>query len=161
MTVKEARPTALERACAIAIPRAMLGLVYLFAGVHKLTDGGFAEYGRQFAQSEAARFMPGALLLAAGAATPFLELSLGALLLVGLWTRPALRLLAVLIILIAMSYGIHGLLHPVGATAMNVSVVNFYILPRAALLMLVFFLPRDDDWATLDAYLNRRRGARR
>ena len=158
MVLDDPRPTPLERAAAIAIPRAILGLVYLFAGIHKLTDLGPIAFGGLMAQSEAARFLPGAMLVAAGTLTPYLELALGALLICGLWTRAVLRVLTLLVILIAMAWGVHGLLHPVGATAMNVSVVNFYILPRAALLILLLFLAREDDRLSVDALVGVRGG---
>ncbi len=148
---------AAQRACAILLPRAILGLVYLFAGIHKLTDVGAVEFGQRMAAlSDAARFLPGGVLLAVGAVTPFLELALGLLLLVGLWTRPALRALALLVVFMAAAYGVDGLLHPVGATAMNVGVVNTFILPRAALLFVTLLLPAEDDLLSVDALMRAR-----
>ena len=148
---------AAQRACAILLPRAILGLVYLFAGIHKLTDVGAVEFGQRMAAlSDAARFLPGSVLVAVGAATPFLELALGLLLLIGLWTRPALKVLAVLVVFIAAAYGVDGLLHPVGATAMNVGVVNAFVLPRAALLFVTLLLPAEDDLLSVDALIRAR-----
>jgi uncharacterized membrane protein YphA (DoxX/SURF4 family) len=145
-----------ERAWAIFVPRAMLGLVYLFAGVHKLTDIGVVAFGRRMADTDASRFVPAVVVTTVGVLTPFVELLLGALLLAGLWTRSTLRALVVLILLITAAYGVHGLLHPTGATAMNVSIVNFYILPRAALVMLLCVLGGKDDLLSIDAIRRRR-----
>ena len=83
--------TPLERAAAIFLTRTMLGFVYLFAGVHKLLDPGVLEFGRRWAVSQASQLLPGALLMAVGTLTPCIELVLGGLLLMGLWTRPVLR----------------------------------------------------------------------
>jgi uncharacterized membrane protein YphA (DoxX/SURF4 family) len=145
----------LDRAWAVFVPRAILGFLYLFDGIHILTDAGALEFGRKMAASDGAGLLPTALLTAAGVLTPFLDLLLGTLVLLGFWTRPALRALGVLLIGITASYGIHGLWHPIGATAMNVQIVNLYILPRAALVMLVLFLPAEDDVLTLDVLLFR------
>ncbi len=82
-----------------------------------------------------------------------MELALGALVLVGLWTRPALRALAALVVLIAAGYGVSGLLHPIGATAMNITVVNTFILPRAALLIVTLMLPAEHDWISIDGLM--------
>ena len=151
-TASEPRASRVERAWAIFVPRTILGFVYLFAGVHKLVDVGAVEFGRIAAsQPDASRFLPEVLLLAIGTLTPFVELALGALLLVGLWTRSSLRCLAILLVGITLVWGVAGLLHPVGATAMNIAVVNFYILPRAALLMLVLFQSSEDDLFSVDA----------
>jgi hypothetical protein len=76
--------TPLERAAAIFLTRTMLGFVYLFAGVHKLLDPGAVEFGRQWAVLQASQLLPGALLMAVGTLTPFIELVLGGLLLMGL-----------------------------------------------------------------------------
>ncbi|MEQ1574585.1 MAG: MauE/DoxX family redox-associated membrane protein [Vicinamibacterales bacterium] len=152
-----ASPTPAERACAVFVPRTILGLVYLFAGIHKLADPGALEYGRGMALlPDAVRFVPGAVVMMVGALTPFLEIVLGALVLVGFWTRPALRVLAVLVVLVAMAYGVHALYHPMGATAMNITIVNTFILPRAALVAITLYLPAADDLWSVDGLLDGR-----
>ena len=121
--------TPLERAVAIFLTRTMLGFVYLFAGVQRLTAGTDLF----------------------GSGTSAVEIVLGGLLLAGFQSRLALRCLAVLIVGITAYYGVHGLRNPIGATAMNVTIVNFYILPRAALIILNLFLPAEDDLLSIDA----------
>jgi hypothetical protein len=123
----------LERAAAVFLVRSMLGFVYLFAGIQRLPNGTPFDY-----------------------AVAVLEVGLGGLLLVGFWTRPALRCLAVLIVGITLYYGIDGLRNPMGVTAMNVMVVNFYILPRAALIIANLFLPAEDDLLSVDALIDGR-----
>lgn len=131
-----AHATRLERAAAIFLTRTMIGFVYLFAGVHKLLDPGDLEVWR----------LVGAVV----------EVLLGALVLVGFRSRPALRCLAILIVVITVAYGVDGLLHPMGPTAMDITVVNFYILPRAALVIVTLLLPADDDLLSLDALIDGR-----
>jgi len=152
-------PAALERAAAIFLTRTTLGFVYFFAGVHTLAEPGVSEFARRMATSQTWQFVPDAILIAVGAMTPFVELGLGTVLLLGLWTRPALRCLAVLIVCVTVAYGVAGLVRPMGPTAMDIRVVNFYILPRAALLIITLFLSADDDLLSLDALLRRTRFA--
>jgi len=91
--------------------------------------------------------------MAVGTLTPCIELVLGGLLLMGLRTRPVLRCLVVLIVGIAVAYGVAGLMRPRGPTAMDITVVNFYILPRAALVMLNLFLSVADDRLSIDGLM--------
>jgi hypothetical protein len=126
--------TPLERAAAIVLTRTMLGFVYFFAGAQRLAAGTDAF----------------------GYLTSGVEVAAGGLLLLGLWSRPVLRCLAVLIVGVTIYYGVHGLQNPIGATAMNVMIVNFYILPRAALIIVNLFLPAEDDLLSLDAALDGR-----
>jgi uncharacterized membrane protein YphA (DoxX/SURF4 family) len=137
-------------ACAVCVPRTILGFVYFFAGVHKIVNVGPLAYGQALAMTDGARFLPVALLTAVGTVVPFMEVALGALLLAGLWTRPTLRVLALLVCSIAAGYGVSGLLHPVGATAMDITVVNTFILPRAALVIVTLVLPAEADWLSID-----------
>ncbi len=147
------RATGAERALAIFLPRVMLGLVYLFAGLHKLADVGPTAYGQVVAMSDAARFFPASLLIAVGFVIPFVELALGMLLLLGWRTRPTLRIMAALVVLIAAGYGVAGLLHPMGATAMGSGAMNTFILPRAALVVATLMQSAEDDWLSLDGFV--------
>jgi uncharacterized membrane protein YphA (DoxX/SURF4 family) len=143
-------PTGLDMAVAAFVPRTILGFVYLFAGVHKIADPGPLAYGQAMAMTDGARFLPSGLLTVAGTAVPFVEVALGVLLLLGLWTRPALRVVAGLVCTIAAGYGVHGLLYPVGATAMDIAVVNTFILPRVALVIVSLFVPTEHDVFSID-----------
>jgi uncharacterized membrane protein YphA (DoxX/SURF4 family) len=147
----------LERAMAVFVPRAILGLMYLYAGGAKILGAGVQAYAQQsLAFTAMSAVVPAGVLMPIATITPFIEVVLGALILIGLWTRPALRALAVVIIIAGLGYGVLGLLHPMGATAMDTGVVNTYLLPRAALLAVVLFLPRTDDLLSLDALLGLR-----
>jgi uncharacterized membrane protein YphA (DoxX/SURF4 family) len=150
-------PEFVNHAAARFLTRTMIGFVYLFEGVHILTGAGAAEFGRSLlAATDLARVVPASAVVAIGTITPFVQVVLGTLLLVGLWTRPALRCAVLLLMAVTIAYGLNGLLQPMGATAMNITVVNFYILPRAALVMVTLFLPADDDVLSVDALLDGR-----
>ena len=96
--------------------------------------------------------IPAGVFSLGSALTPLLEIVLGALILFGLWTRPALRCLAILIVGVTIAHGIDGLLQIHSrTTAMDIRVVNLYILPRAALLMVTLFQRREDDLFSIDA----------
>ena len=128
--------TSVERASAIFLTRTMLGFVYFFAGAQRLGSAGGSMY-----------------------AAAWLEIGVGALLLVGLWSRPLLRLLAVALVAYTLWVGAQGLAAPpgtLGATGMDIRIVNFYILPRAILVIVTLLLPAADDVFSLDAVLVRR-----
>jgi uncharacterized membrane protein YphA (DoxX/SURF4 family) len=150
------RTTNRELAWAIAVPRMILGFVYFFAGLHKIVDVGPVAFGQGWAMSDGARFLPGSVLMAAGTLVPFIELTLGFFVLVGLWTRPALRALAAVIVLVAAGYGVSGLLHPMPNTAMDITVVNRFILPRVALTIFMLMAPAEHDRLSGDGLLARR-----
>ena len=118
-----------ERAAAVFLTRTMLGFVYLFAGIQRFAPGGGSPYAA------------------------WIEIAVGALLLLGLWSRPVLRLLAVALVAYTMWLGIQGLGAPgtLGATSMDIRIVNFYVLPRAILVIVTLLIPAADDLFSLDA----------
>ncbi len=159
----------LDRAVFAFVPRVMLGLMYLYAGVHRfwaysregrewtLLDVGLADFVRSTIASRASEVLPVTVVWIGAVATPFVELTLGTLLCLGLWTRPALRGVSVLLVGIAVAYGIEGLMHPHSVvTVMDVSVVNLYLLPRAVLTLAVLVSPREYDRFGLDDLFRRR-----
>jgi len=144
-----------DAAWAIVVVRLVLGLLYFFAGVHKIVDVGPMAYGRGWAMGDASRFLPEALIVGVGALVPFMELTLGAMVLLGHRTRTALRALAAIVVLFAIGVGIAGLLDPFPNTAMDIAIVNRYIMPRAALTILALMLPAAADRFSLDALQRR------
>ena len=125
-------PRSVERAAAIFLTRTMLGFVYLFAGIQRFAAGGGLAY--------------------AG----WIEIAVGGLLLLGLWSRPVLRLLAVALVAYTMWLGIEGLGAPgtLGATSMDIRIVNFYVLPRAFLVIVTLLIPATDDLFSVDAAIS-------
>jgi hypothetical protein len=124
-----------ERAVAVFLTRTMAGFVYFFSGVHQIATG--------------------AALTDAVAAV---EIAIGALLLAGFRSRPVLRGVAVLLVAQTLWFGIVGLSAPgtLGPTSMDIRIVNFYILPRAVLVIVTLFIPAEDDVLSLDALVDGR-----
>lgn len=136
-----------DRAWAIFIARFILGVVFFVAGVYKVFMWGPLEHARTlFVGPYAETFLPVWSLWASGASVPVLELVFGGLVLVGLWTRPALFVLGA--ILVMVTFG-HLLLQ-------SSTSINPYILPRSALLLIVLLLPGEADLFSLDSLLARR-----
>ena len=136
-----------DRAWAIFVARTILGIVFLVAGVYKTFMWGPLEHARLlFVGPYAQTFLPVWSLWATGAAVPVLELMAGALVLVGLWTRPALVVLGAILILVTFG---HLLLQSSNS-------INPYILPRSGLLLVVLLLPASADRFSLDHLLRSR-----
>jgi len=127
--------------------RLMLGTLFLVPAWHKVFVMGPMTHARQlFVEGFSEHWIPAWLLGPLGVAIPFLELAVGALLIVGLWIRPAL--VTVGAILVTVTYG-HLLQEPFFD-------VTTHIVPRAALLFLLLLLPaRLDRWSA-DQVLRRR-----
>ena len=135
-----------DRAWAILTARTILGVVFFIAGVYKVFMWGPLEHARSlFVEPYANTFLPVWALWATGAAVPVVELVSGFLVLIGLWTRPALFVLGA--ILVFVSFG-HLLIQP--STS-----INAFILPRSALLLIVLVMPARLDRFSLDGVLAR------
>jgi uncharacterized membrane protein YphA (DoxX/SURF4 family) len=142
----------LERAWALFIPRALAGLMFVFAGANKVMTIGPAAYAARAAElSHMTFYFPSWAVFAVAFATGFLELALGAMLILGIRPRLAARALGGMMVIAAAGYGLAGLIDPVGGvTAMDIRAVNTYILPRAALLILYLMLPEEEDVMTIE-----------
>lgn len=137
-----------DRAWAIFTARTILGIVFFIAGVYKVFMWGPLEHARSlFVEPYANTFLPVWALWATGTAVPVIELITGFLVLIGLWTRPALFVLGA--ILVFVSFG-HLLIQP--STS-----INPFIMPRSALLLIVLVMPAPLDRFSLDGVLTRRR----
>jgi uncharacterized membrane protein YphA (DoxX/SURF4 family) len=78
---------------------------------------------------------------------PFVELLAGALLILGLRTREALVSLGFVLVLVTFGHLLKAPLYE----------FHTHVIPRLALLLFVFMLPREEDRFSVD-YLLRRRG---
>ena len=137
----------IDRAWAIFIARAILGIVFFIGGTHKVFTIGATEHARiLFVEPYANTILPVWALWATGTIVPYLELVAGALVLIGLFTRPALLVLGA--ILVFVMFG-HLVLSPL-------FVANGFILPRSGLLLFVLLMPREMDLFGVDALLRRR-----
>lgn len=144
--------TPLERAWALFVPRAIVGLMFVFAGANKVVTIGAAAYATRVTElSHMAFYFPGWAIYPVAYVTGFVELLLGGLLALGIRPRLAARALGGMMVMTAAGYGLAGLIDPVGGvTAMDIRAVNTYILPRAALLILYLMLPEEDDVMTAE-----------
>lgn len=130
--------------------RLMLGLLFLMQGWAKVVVMGPAEHARRFFTGPyAASWIPEWLLLGTGILIPFVELTAGALLLLGLAVRPTLVTLAALLLLV--TYG-HLLAEPFFD-------VTTHVFPRALLVLVLFVIPRERDRWSLDRVAERVRRA--
>jgi len=137
----------LDRAWAVFTARSVLGVVFFVAGLYKVFMWGPLEHARSlFVEPYANTFLPVWALWATGATVPVIELVAGGLVLLGLWTRPALLILGG--ILVFVSFG-HLLVQP--STS-----INPFILPRSTLMLIVLLLPPSTDRFSLDHLLARR-----
>jgi len=136
-----------DRTWAIFIARTILGLIFFMAGVWKVFELGPLEHARQlFIEPYADTFLPGWSLWLTGTIIPVVELTAGALVLVGLWTRPAL--LALGAVLITVTFG-HLVAEPLYQ-------FHTHVIPRTALLLFILVMPRSEDRISLDGWLGRR-----
>lgn len=141
-----------NRAWAILFARLILGLIFFMAGMWKVFTLGPLEHARRlFVDPYAHTFLPRWSLWAAGTVVPFVELTAGALLLVGLRTRDALLALGGVLVLVTFG---HLLAEPLYE-------FHTHVIPRTALVLFVLMLPRGEDWFSVDAWWRRRRAASR
>src|SRR5262249_17366837 len=135
----------LQRAFAILFARLVLGLIFFMAGVMKVFQLGPLEHARKYFLPFADTFLPVWSLWAVGVVIPFVELIAGAMVIVGLRIRVALVALG--FVLAIVTFG-HLLKEPLYE-------FHTHVIPRLALLLFVFLLPRDDDRFSLDYCLKR------
>ena len=137
-----------NRTWALLIARAILGLIFFMAGFWKVFTLGPIEHARRlFVEPYSVTFLPAWSLWATGTVVPCVELVAGALVFLGLRTRPAL--LALGSVLVLVTFG-HLLLEPLYQ-------FHTHVIPRTALLLFLLTMPASDDRLSLDYWLTRRR----
>src|SRR5262249_44805217 len=141
----QGRATPIDRAWAILFARLVLGLIFFMAGVMKVFQMGPLNHARKYFLPFADTFLPVWSLWAVGVVIPFVELIAGAMVIVGLRIRVALVALG--FVLAIVTFG-HLLKEPLYE-------FHTHVIPRLALLLFVFLLPRDDDRFSLDYCLKR------
>ena len=140
----------LDRSWALLFARVVLGLIFFMAGVYKVFQLGPLEHVRKYFLPYADTFLPVWSLWATGVAIPFIELIAGSLVILGLRTREALVSLG--FVLAIVTFG-HLLKEPLYE-------FHTHVIPRLALLLFIFFLPREDDRFSLDYLLKRSKNQR-
>jgi uncharacterized membrane protein YphA (DoxX/SURF4 family) len=139
------------RAFGIFTVRALLGLVFLTAGLNKVFLVGPLEHARlYFVEPFTATFLPVWGLWASGTVIPILELAAGALVLVGLWRGPALLVLAGILVFVMFGH----------LVAVPTFVATAAVLPRTGLLIALLLVPEAADRYSIDvAQRSHRTGA--
>ena len=141
------RPDHADRSWAILFARAILGFIFFMAGVWKVFELGPLEHARRlFLVPYAETFLPEFALRTVGVIIPLIELSAGALLLIGFRTLEALVALGG--VLVVVTFG-HLLLEPLYE-------FHSHVIPRAALLLVLRVMTRVDDRFSIDNWLERR-----
>lgn len=136
-----------DRSWVIFFSRAILGLIFVMAGLYKcfqMTPLGHARHF--FVEPYAATFLPVWALWLTGTVVPVVELIAGAMVLVGFKTRPALLGLGGVLVLVTFG---HLLKEPLYE-------FHTHVIPRLALLSVVLLLPRDEDVISADWYFRSR-----
>jgi len=136
-----------NRSWALLFARLVLGLIFFMAGVYKVFQLGPLGHARKYFLPYADTFLPVWSLWATGVVLPFVELIAGGLVILGLRTREALISLG--FVLAIVTFG-HLLKEPLYE-------FHTHVIPRLALLLFVFLLPREDDRFSLDYLFMRRR----
>lgn len=140
-------PTRIDRAWAILFARLVLGLIFFMAGVMKVFQLGPLNHARKYFLPFADTFLPVWSLWAMGVVIPFVELTAGALVILGLRVREALVALGFVLAVVTFGHLLHEPLYE----------FHTHVIPRLALLLFVFLLPREDDRFSLDHLLSRLR----
>ena len=154
MSIPEAktqgRVTNIDRAWAILFARLVLGLIFFMAGVMKVFQMGPLNHARKWFLPYADTFLPVWSLWTIGVTIPFVELIAGAMVILGLRVREAL--IALGFVLAVVTFG-HLLKEPLYE-------FHTHVIPRLALLLFIFLLPRADDRFSLDHLLTQRKRGR-
>ena len=118
------------------------------AGVMKVFQLGPLEHARKYFLPFADTFLAVWSRWAVGIAIPFIELTCGALIILGLRTRDALIALGCVLVVVTFGHLLHDALF------------NFsgHVIPRLALLLFVLWCPREDDRFSLDYLLKPKSG---
>jgi uncharacterized membrane protein YphA (DoxX/SURF4 family) len=136
---------ALWIATALFLARAVLGLIFLMAGIYKVFSLGPVGHVRRFFLPYQDTFLPTWSLWAVGLVIPFIELGAGALVFVG-WLRTE-AYLALGAVLVVVTFG-HLLRDPLYA-------FHEHVIPRLALLLLLLLMPPQADRFSIDELLHR------
>ncbi|MDQ6802727.1 MAG: DoxX family protein [Acidobacteriota bacterium] len=131
------------RAWGIFFARAVVGLIFFMAGVWKVFDLGPEAHVRRYFLPFQDTFLPTWSLWAAGFAIPFVELIAGALVIIGLQTRPALISLGFVLVIVTFGHLLHEPLYA----------LHEHVIPRLALVLLVLLLPREWDRYSVDRFV--------
>ena len=131
------------KAWAIFFARAVVGLIFFMAGVWKVFELGPAAHVRRYFLPFQDTFLPTWSLWSVGYTIPFVELIAGALVILGLLTRPALISLGIVLVIVTFGHLLHAPLYA----------FHEHVIPRLALVLLALVLPREWDRYSIDGWI--------
>ena len=126
--------------------REVLGFIFFMAGVYKVFQLGPLNHARKYFLPFSNTFLPVWSLWATGTVIPFVELIAGALLIVGLRIRDAPIGLGGVLVIVTFGHLLENPLYP----------FHEHVIPRLALVVFVFMIPRDEDRFSLDHFISLR-----
>jgi len=130
------------RIVGILFARMLLGIIFFFQGFGKIFTYSVPKVYLMFFKEFERTFLPKWVIWATAYYSSYAEMICGALLILGLFRKCAMYLLAIDLLII--SFG-HGLLEPIWDLS--------HVFPRAILLLILFFAPQDWDKWNLDQIL--------
>ena len=115
------------------------------AGVMKVFQLGALNHARKYFLPFADTFLPVWSLWAMGVVIPFVELIAGAMVILGVRVREALVTLGFVLAVVTFGHLLHAPLYE----------FHTHVIPRLALVLFVFLLPRGDDQFSLEHLVKR------
>ena len=132
------------RAAGILFARMLLGIIFLMQGFGKIFMFTVPKVYEMFFKDFESTFLPNWLIWASAYYTSYAEMICGFLLVIGLFRRYAMYLLAADLLIV--SFG-HGLIEPIWDLS--------HVMPRAILLILLFLAPPEWDIYHADRMLRK------
>jgi uncharacterized membrane protein YphA (DoxX/SURF4 family) len=136
---------ALWIASALLFARAVLGLIFLMAGIYKVFSLGPVGHVRRFFLPYEDTFLPTWSLWAVGLAIPFIELVAGALVLLGWLRTEAYWALGAVLVVVTFGHLLHEPLYA----------FHEHVIPRLGLLLMLLLMPPQADRFSVDEFLHR------
>jgi putative oxidoreductase len=125
--------------------RVLLGIIFLMQGFGKIFTIGVGHVYELFFKNFESTFLPKWIIVSSAYYTSYIEMIGGFLLIVGLFRKYTLYLLAADLLIV--SFG-HGLMEPIWDLS--------HVMPRALLLATLFLLPIAWDKWNLDSLINKK-----
>ena len=133
-----------QRAAGMFFIRVLLGIIFLMQGYGKVFTMGLSVVYDRFFRAFENSILPKWLIITSAYYTSYVELIGGFLLIIGLFRKCAMYVLAVDLLIV--SFG-HGLMEPIWDLS--------HVIPRSILLAILFFLPPSWDKWNADALLRK------
>ena len=133
------------RVCGIFFIRTLLGIILLMQGYGKVFTYSVPKVYELYFKDFETTFLPTWIIWATAYFTSYVELIGGLLLIIGLFRKYALYLIAV--DLLVVSFG-HGLMEPIWDLS--------HVMPRSLLLIMLLLAPQDWDQLNLDRFIHKK-----